>query len=49
MYEADEEIPSEEEVEFEQSSLNFGEQFRNISSKFQNILLQESKVHSINF
>lgn len=47
MYQTDEDIPSEEEEEFEKTALRFQDKFRELSSKFQQILLQESMVRRV--
>lgn len=47
MYQPDEDIPSEEEEEFEKTALRFQDKFRELSSKFQQILLQESMVRRV--
>ncbi|KAM7359258.1 BRD4 interacting chromatin remodeling complex associated protein isoform 2-T2 [Cochliomyia hominivorax] len=44
MYQTDEDIPSEEEEEFEKSAIRFQDKFRKLSGKFQQILLQESML-----
>lgn len=44
MYQADEDIPSDEELEFERTALAFQDKFRRLSEKFQQMLLQESMV-----
>ncbi|XP_061386567.1 mucin-5AC-like [Musca vetustissima] len=44
MYQNDEDIPSEEEEEFEKTAIRFQDKFRKLSGKFQQILLQESML-----
>ncbi|XP_065371309.1 putative mediator of RNA polymerase II transcription subunit 26 [Calliphora vicina] len=44
MYQTDEDIPSEEEEEFEKTAIRFQDKFRKLSGKFQQILLQESML-----
>ncbi|XP_037814931.1 mucin-5AC [Lucilia sericata] len=44
MYQPDEDIPSEEEEEFEKTAIRFQDKFRHLSGKFQQILLQESML-----
>lgn len=47
MYQNDEDIPSEEEEEFEETATRFQDKFRKLSGKFQQILLQESMVRRV--
>ncbi|XP_058977468.1 mucin-5AC [Musca domestica] len=44
MYQNDEDIPSEEEEEFEKTAIRFQDKFRKLSGKFQQIILQESML-----
>ena len=47
MYQPDEDIPSEEEEDFEKTAIKFQDKFRKLSGKFQQILLQESMVRRV--
>lgn len=47
MYQNDEDIPSDEEEEFEKTAVRFQDKFRMLSGKFQQILLQESMVRRV--
>lgn len=47
MYQTDEDIPSEEEEEFEKSAIRCQDKFRKLSDKFQQLLLQESMVRRV--
>lgn len=48
MYESVEDLPFEDEERFEQTAMQYQEQYHKISTKYQNILLQESTVSVLN-